>query len=78
MLLHIEIVIDKINVKSDILKLKNDESEKDMNKALEESIIRFYGPEEVNAPGNFCIAGHRGYQFKKLYTLKKRRYIIHD
>ncbi len=72
------LVIDKIKVSSDILKLKNDNSEKDMNRALEESIVRFYGPEEVNSPGNFCIAGHRGYQFEKLYTLKKRRYIIYD
>ena len=64
-----KLVMTKIGVNSDIL---NDYSDP----ALEVSIGKISGP-ELNAPGNFCIVGHRGYQFEKLYTLKKRRYLIY-
>jgi len=63
------LVMAKIGVNSDIL---NDYSDP----ALEVSIGKISGP-ELNAPGNFCIVGHRGYQFEKLYTLKKRRYLLY-
>ena len=56
------LIISKIGVNSDIL---NDYSDP----ALEVSIGKISGP-ELNAPGNFCIVGHRGYQFEKLHTLK--------
>lgn len=62
------LVMKKIGVNSDIL---NDYSDP----ALEVSIGKISGP-ELNAPGNFCIVGHRGYQFLKLDTLKKRRYFL--
>lgn len=64
------LVMKKIGVNSDIL---NDYSDP----ALEVSIGKISGP-ELNAPGNFCIVGHRGYQFEKLYTLKKRRYLLYN
>lgn len=63
-----KLVMEKIGVNSNIL---NDYSDP----ALEVSIGKISGP-ELNAPGNFCIVGHRGYQFGKLDTLKKRRYIL--
>lgn len=62
------LVMKKIGVNSDIL---NDYS----YPALEVSIGKISGP-ELNTPGNFCIVGHRGYQFGKLDTLKTRRYFL--
>ena len=45
-----KIKIDKINVEQDILDSIEDE-------ALEQGVIKLYG-DELNEPGNFCIAGH--------------------
>ena len=65
------LVIPKINLTCDIVHSYADVA------LTEKSVGHIAGP-ELNTPGNFCIVGHRGWQFKKLYTLKKRRYIIYD
>ena len=65
------LVIPKINLTCDIVHSYADAA------LTEKSVGHIAGP-ELNTPGNFCIVGHRGWQFKKLYTLKKRRYIIYD
>ena len=65
------LVISKIGVKCDIVHGYADDA------LTAKSVGHIAGP-ELNEPGNFCIVGHRDYQFKKLKTLKKRRYIIHD
>ena len=58
-----QLVIDKIEVKRNILAICDDP-------ALDLSIAKLYGP-EVNEPGNFCVCGHRETMLKKLDTLKK-------
>lgn len=45
------LVIDKINLKQYILDDSSDE-------ALSLAATKFYGPNGLNNPGNFCIAGH--------------------
>lgn len=45
-----ELVIDKINLKKNILEKTDDSS-------LNLSVTKFYGP-EINTVGNFCITGH--------------------
>lgn len=60
-----ELVIDKIGVKNSILE-KTDET------SLNLSVTKFYGPNGINNPGNFCIIGHNYTQFlKRLKEMKK-------
>ena len=57
------LVIDKLNLRENILNKTNDSS-------LALSITKFRGP-NLNTPGNYCITGHDYMAFKKLDDLEK-------
>ena len=69
-----QLVIDKFDIKKNILDISEDES-------LKQSVAKFYGP-ELNEAGNFCITGHNWKSMLKrmleiqagdtLYTINKK------